>query len=75
VARNKSRIEQAVSWLFTICRIVVGIVVIKTGFDLASGAGYFAFYTSDNIMTGVFVMVIGVYFVFSSITRQFFEDE
>jgi len=75
VAKNKSRIEQVVAWVFTICRILVGVLVIKTGFDLASGAGSFAFYTSDNIMTGVFVMVIGIYFVFSSLTRHFFEDD
>jgi TRAP-type C4-dicarboxylate transport system permease small subunit len=75
VAKNKSKIEQVVSWVFTLCRILVGILVIKTGFDLASGAGSFAFHKSDNIMTGVFVMIIGIYFVFSSINRQFFEDE
>jgi hypothetical protein len=53
----------------------VGILVIKTGFDLASGEGSFAFHKSDNIMTGVFVMFIGIYFVFSSLIRQFFEDK
>jgi len=49
--------------------------VIKTGFDLASGTGAFAYNQSDNIMTGVFVMSIGIYFVFSSISRQFFKDK
>ena len=47
----------------------------KTGFDFASGAGSFAYYGSDNIMTGVFVMAIGIYFVFTGIRRQFFADE
>ena len=74
MAKNKSRIDQAVAWVFTLCRIGVGIVVMKTGFDLAKGAGSFAYYESDNIMTGVFVMSIGIYFVLSSIRRQFFED-
>ena len=75
MAKNKSRIDQAVSWVFTLLRIVVGVVVIKTGYDLARGAGTFAYYQSDNILTGVFVMTIGIYFVLSSIRRQFFEDE
>jgi len=75
VAKNKSRIDQAVAWVFTLCRIVIGLVVSKTGFDLASGAGSFAYYESDNIMTGVFVMSIGIYFVFTGIRRQFFADE
>lgn len=75
MAKNKSRIEQVVSWFFTLCRILVGIVVIKTGFDLASGAGSFAYNKSDNIMTGVFVMSIGIYVVFASIFRQFSADE
>jgi len=51
------------------------MVVIKTGFELARGAGSFAYYESDNIMSGFFVMSIGIYFVFSGIRRQFFADE
>ncbi|MBU0909338.1 MAG: hypothetical protein KKA54_05865 [Proteobacteria bacterium] len=47
----------------------------KTGYDLANGTGSFAYYESDNIMTGVFVMSIGIYFVFTGIRRQFFSDE
>jgi hypothetical protein len=49
--------------------------VSKTGFDLARGQGSFAYYGSDRIMTGVFIMAIGIYFVFSGIRRQFFADE
>jgi len=75
VAENKSRIDQAVSWIFTLCRIAVGLLVSKTGFDLARGQGSFAYYGSDRIMTGVFIMAIGIYFVFSGIRRQFFADE
>ena len=75
MAKNKSRIDQAVAWAFALCRIGVGMVVIKTGFELARGAGSFAYYESDNIMSGVFVMSIGIYFVFSGIRRQFFADE
>ena len=75
MAKNKSRIDQAVAWIFTLCRIGVGALVIKTGYDLARGVGSFSYYQSDNIMTGVFVMTIGAYFVLSSIRRQFFADE
>ena len=73
MAKNKSRIDQAVAWAFALCRIGVGLVVIKTGFELARGAGSFAYYGSDNIMTGVFVMAIGIYFVFSGLRGQFLE--
>lgn len=75
MAKNKSKIDQAVAWVFTLCRIAIGIVVSKTGYDLANGTGSFAYYESDNIMTGVFVMSIGIYFVFTGIRRQFFSDE
>jgi hypothetical protein len=53
----------------------MGVLVIKTGFNLARGAGSFAYKLahneSDDLMTGVFVMSIGIYFVFSSIRRHF----
>ncbi|MCK9295229.1 MAG: hypothetical protein M0P70_09090 [Desulfobulbaceae bacterium] len=61
------------AWAFALCRIGVGLAVIKSGFALARGAGPFAYYESDNIMTGVFVMAIGSYFVFSGFRGQFGE--
>lgn len=75
MTKNKLGTAQVVSWVITLCRILIGALVIKTGFDLASGTGAFAYNQSDNIMTGVFVMSIGIYFVFSSISRQFFKDK
>jgi len=69
----KSTIKLIFGWIITLCRIVVGLVVIKTGFDLTRGSGTFACQETDDGIMGVFVMIIGAYFVFSSLFRDLFE--
>ena len=44
----------------------------KTGFDSARGPGSFANQGTDN-GTGIFVMIIGAYVDFSSLSRGLFE--
>lgn len=62
----KSIIKLIFVWIITLCRIVVGLVVIKTGVDFTRGSGAFAYRETDAI-TGIFVIIIGTYFVFSSL--------
>jgi TctA family transporter len=57
------------AWAITLCRVVIGLVVIKTGFDFSRGGGTFSFQQTDTV-TGIFVIIIGVYFVFSSISSR-----
>ncbi len=60
------------SWAVTLCRIVIGLVVIQAGFDFARGSGPFAYREADAL-TGVFVMILGAYIIISSLTRHFFD--
>ena len=63
-------IKRIVAWIITLIRIVLGLVVIKTGYDYASGNGVFAYREADAL-TGVFIMILGAYFVQSSLARHF----
>jgi TctA family transporter len=60
------------AWTITLCRVVIGLVVIKTGFDFSRGGGAFSFQQTDTA-TGIFIMIIGVYFVYSSISKRLVE--
>ena len=60
------KIKRALAWIRRISGIVIGVIVIKTGFDFAGGSGAFA-YREGDVFTGLFVMIVGVYFVFSSL--------
>ncbi len=51
---------------------MVGLVVIKTGFDFLRGKGAFAYLEKGDDITGVFVIIVGAYFVFSSLFRGLF---
>ncbi len=59
------------AWIRRLCGIMIGLIVIKTGFDLAGGSGAFA-YREGDLITGIFVMIIGGYFVFSSLFPDLF---
>jgi hypothetical protein len=61
------------AWAITLCRVVIGLVVIKTGFDYSRGDGTFSLQQTDTV-TGIFVIIIGVYFIFSSISKRLFEQ-
>jgi len=69
----KSTIKLIFGWIITLCRILVGLVVIKTGFDFIRGSSAFAYQKTDDGILGVFVMIIGAYIVFSSLFRDLFE--
>ena len=57
------------AWFITLCRVAVGLLVMKTGFDFTRGGGSFALQQTDTV-TGIFVMVLGAYFVFSSLAHH-----
>ncbi len=58
-------------WTIKMCRTVIGVLVMKTGFDLASGSGAFIYREADTF-TGVFVIIIGAYFILSSLFPNMF---
>ena len=57
----------------TLCRIGLGLVIIKTGFDFARGTGPFAYREADAL-TGGFVMILGAYCIITGLTRYFFDQ-
>ncbi|MCP4339889.1 MAG: hypothetical protein GY799_13610 [Desulfobulbaceae bacterium] len=66
-------IKQLLRLTLIFLRIMIGLVVIKTGFDFASGSGAFAYQETDGL-TGIFVIIIGLYFVFSSLFGRPFDQ-
>lgn len=70
----KSTITFIVTWILILCRVAVGLVVIKTGFDYTRGTGVFAYLAERDGITGVFVMVIGAYIIFASLFRGLFDQ-
>jgi hypothetical protein len=68
----KSIIKLIFVWTIKLCRIVTGLVVIKTGFDFSRGSGAFAYREAD-VITGIFVILIGAYFILSSLFPDLFD--
>ena len=73
--KKTSKIKQIVSCFFILCRILIGLLVMKTGFDLATGTLPFYYNHGNNFLMGIFIMIIGGYIIFSSLFRQIFDDE
>ena len=57
----------------TLCRVGLGLAVMKTGLDFSRGSGSFAAQQGD-VLTGIFVMIVGAYFVFSSLVGRLFKQ-
>ena len=72
---NKGKPARIFSWIVTACRVLVGMLVVKTGVDLARGASRFYGQEYDNFITGLFAVLVGAYFILSSLFRKFFGDE
>jgi uncharacterized membrane protein HdeD (DUF308 family) len=64
--------KKFLTWILVACRVLVGIVVFKTGFDYSLGRSIFAYQSLENKNVGIFAMFIGIYFIFSSIFRGLF---
>lgn len=54
-------------WGVTGCRIVVGLLVMKTGIDLMRGGIFTGYNRQDPFLVGGFVTIIGLYFICSSL--------
>ena len=51
-----------------VLRILAGLLVVNTGFDLARGHLMFSGYSAlESLFTGLFVILIGIHIVLSSI--------
>ncbi len=69
-----SPIHNAYNWVILLLRSIIGITVVKVGYDIAAHDQYLPLDQSGTLATGLFVMIIGCYFVFSSLFKQFFEN-
>ncbi len=61
------------SWVVILCRALIGLLVIRTGFELIARKGSFVHWQAESNITGIFVIIIGAYFVFSSLLPKLFE--
>lgn len=59
-------------WLLFGFRVVTGILVAKTGIDLLEGEIIIGYNRKDTPIIGLFVLPLGVYFIFSSLTQVLF---
>jgi len=57
---GRPTLKEAAVWIFKLCRMAVGGIVIKTGYD----------YLQTDLLTSLFVMAVGVYFVFSTLVLK-----
>lgn len=56
-----------VKWLVTILRVLVGVLIMKTGVDLIQGKYIFIGFASfEPLLTGIFLILIGIHIIFSS---------
>ena len=70
----KPIIKRIFLWIITGCRVLIGLVVMKTGFDVIRGKGAFAYWKIDDGITGIFFIILGVYIDFSSLSHQVFDQ-
>jgi hypothetical protein len=50
-----------------LCRAIVGGLMIYSGVQLLRGEGLLSDSQFDSVMTGVFVVVLGIYCIFSGV--------
>ncbi len=62
-------------WFVTILRVLVGVLVVNTGVDLARSENMFAYHSGfEGFITGLFVILVGLHIIFSSIFEQIFHN-
>lgn len=62
------KLKQAGTWIVVILQMMIGLIVLKTGLDLAAGKMYFTS-NHDTTLTGIFVTLVGAFFLFTSFLR------
>jgi hypothetical protein len=65
-----SLIKQLGLWLVIGLRMVIGLVVMKTGYDLAAGKLHYGDTFLNDPITPLFLIIVGAYFCFSSLFRR-----
>lgn len=56
-----------VNGILTLLRVLVGVLIIKTGADLIQGKYIFIGFSSfEPLLTGIFIILIGLHIIFSS---------
>jgi len=58
-------------WIVTLFRVLVGLLIVKTGADLLKGSNALqGFSEHQPLMTGIFLIMLGIYIIFSSVFKQ-----
>lgn len=70
-----SLIKQLGTWLVIGLRMVLGVVVMKTGYDLAAGKLHYGETFFNDPITPLFIIILGAYFTFSSLFRRLLSDD
>lgn len=68
-------LKQIVSFFVIILQMVLGAVVIHTGYKLATGDLYPGSSMNSDPITPLFIIILGVYFCFAGLLRKFFGDK
>ena len=72
---NLTTLKRIGKWIFTGFRILIGLLVTKTGIDLMRGGTLTGYNKENTLLTGGFVMIIGLYFIFSSLIHALLIDD
>ncbi|WP_028585290.1 hypothetical protein [Desulfogranum mediterraneum] len=71
---HSSLIQRIGLWLVIGLRMIVGLVVMKAGYDLAAGRLRYDISLENDPITPLFIILMGAYFCFSSLFRWLFSD-
>ena len=72
--KNTSLIKRLGTWLVIGLRTVLGLVVMKTGYDLAAGNLHYGETFGNDPITPLFIIIVGAYFTFSSLLRHLLDN-
>jgi hypothetical protein len=65
--------EKILNCLFILARGCMGAVIVYSGAQLLSGGGLLSSSEFDSKITGVFVIVLGLYCIFSGVVKPLLE--
>ena len=69
----KELLQHILTWGIGACRVVVGLLVIRAGYELTQKQGNFAFWSTESSVAGIFVIVLWGTFVALGIFPRLFE--
>ncbi len=70
-----SLIKQLGTLLVIGLRMVLGLVVMKTGYDMAAGNLHYGETFVNDPITPLFIIILGAYFAFSSLFRHLLSND